>query len=76
MYNYADSSWNNIYQWPLWVRPDSLLKDRIDWKQVVWHTKVRNIFYKNGIAFTDVLETQNQYLSIDDTKFNVKNFKK
>ena len=51
-YKYDRSkNWNNINQWPFWIRPESLSKDKLDdYIQVVWHSYVdrwTRLFHKN-----------------------------
>jgi hypothetical protein len=43
-YQNADSSGDNVYQSPIWVRPKSLLADPlVGFKQVVGHTRMKNM---------------------------------
>jgi hypothetical protein len=50
---------DNITQGPLWIRPGSLLKDKLDnYKQIVGHTKVKNIETKDEITFIDCLDSK------------------
>lgn len=61
--NYGD----DITQSPLWVRPHSLLEDRIDeYKQVVGHTKQDHILLYDVICI-DTLEFGNEYLIINNS---------
>lgn len=56
---------NNIWQGPLWVRPESLLMDKIlGYTQVVGHTEMLTILYGDGVYFIDCLE-ENYYLYSD-----------
>ena len=56
---------NNIWQGPLWVRPQSLLMDKIlGYTQVVGHTEMLTILYGDGVYFIDCLE-ENYYLYSD-----------
>lgn len=52
-----DTYGDNITQSPIWVRPRSLLSDKIDrFKQVVGHSRVSKIKEINGVCFIDVLD--------------------
>jgi hypothetical protein len=54
---YTDSYGDNIWQGPLWVRPDSLDADKIyGYIQVVGHTEGDKIKYKNDVYYIDALE--------------------
>lgn len=56
---------DNVFQGPLWVRPDSLLKDKIgNYKQVVGHTRFNNLSITDSIYFIDTLQTSHEYLEI------------
>lgn len=64
-FSMSDNYGDNIWQGPLWVRPRSLIVDKIDgYKQVVGHTEMNSILDKNGIYFIDCLE-ENYYLYSD-----------
>lgn len=46
---------------PIWVRPRSLLKDCVDeYKQIVGHTKYKEITHINNITFIDCLDTKQE----------------
>ena len=46
---------DDVTQGPLWVRPQSLVKDKLDgYKQIVGHTKVQKIFTESDITFIDL----------------------
>lgn len=63
-----DNSGDDITQSPLWVRPHSLLENRIDgYKQVVGHTRQKNIILYD-VMFIDTLEYGNEYLIINNDK--------
>lgn len=66
--------WNDIYQSPIWIRPESLEKDSYPMKQVVGHTSHRKIsFSPNGqIAYIDTLWTCGEYLAVENGKFKVR----
>ncbi len=58
---YGDS----INEGPLWVRPKSLIKDKIDgYIQVVGHTSFLCRVFEQGIHFTDVLDNQLDFLTL------------
>ena len=59
---------DDVTQSPLWVRPHSLLENRIDgYKQVVGHTRQKNIILYD-VMFIDTLEYGNEYLIINNDK--------
>jgi len=54
---HTDSYGNNIWQGPLWVRLDSLNADKIyGYTQVVGHTEMSGIKYRDGVYYIDALE--------------------
>lgn len=54
---YTSSYGDNIWQGPLWVRPDSLDADKIKgYIQVVGHTESDRIKFKNNVYYIDALE--------------------
>jgi len=54
---YTDHYGDNVWQGPLWVRPDSLNADRIEgWTQVVGHTEGDSIKFRNNVYYIDALE--------------------
>lgn len=58
---------NEVTQSPVWVRPRSLIKDRLDgFTQVVGHTKLKKLKPGNEIVFIDTLGTSGEYLVIED----------
>lgn len=59
-----DTSGDNITQGPLWIRPNSLLKDRISGTQVVGHTAVKDITIIEDIYFIDCLDKKTKILEI------------
>lgn len=69
---FASPYGDNIWQSPLWVRPDSLIKDGIEgYNQVVGHTTQDKLTVKkrkNGdkFYFIDTLGTSKEYLIIED----------
>jgi len=53
-FNGRDIFGNDVTQGPLWIRPDSLLLDRIDdWTQIVGHTQFPEITRKDKVIFID-----------------------
>lgn len=74
----ADPSGNNIWQSPIWVRPESLMRDRHNFKkdiiQVVGHTQQRKIDIEGKATggryyFIDTLGTSGEYLVIKNNIF-------
>ncbi len=64
---------DNKAESPIWVRPRSLLLDKLPtWKMVVGHTNVISINTKDDIWFTDC-PTRNpqEYLTIKDGEFKI-----
>jgi predicted MPP superfamily phosphohydrolase len=65
---------DDITQTPIWVRPDSLIKDKIKgYYQVVGHTTQDKIMSANGVVFIDTLGTSGEYLEIIDGTFAIVN---
>jgi hypothetical protein len=57
---------DDICQTPVWVRPESLIADKLDnYKQVVGHTTQEKIVIYDGIAFIDTLASE-EYLVIEN----------
>ena len=66
-YRYTDPFGDNVYQGPLWIRPKSILKDKIDgFIQIVGHTHQKKLILSNDVILTDVFDTVNKYLILDD----------
>lgn len=66
-YRYTDPYGDNIYQGPLWIRPKSIVKDKIDgFVQIVGHTHHKKLILSNDVIFTDVFDSVNEYLILDD----------
>ncbi len=62
---HSDSYGDNIWQGPLWVRPDSLNADRIEGlTQIVGHTESERIKFRNNVYYIDALEA-GCYLAFD-----------
>lgn len=58
---------DDICQSPVWVRPDSLLKDRIDnYAQVVGHTQQDKIIATDDVILIDTLGISGEWLQIVD----------
>ena len=68
-----DSSGDDVTQSPIWVRPDSLKKDKLDhYIQLVGHTVQEKLLIENDFAFIDTLGTTREYLVIDNKEMKVK----
>lgn len=68
----SDPYGDNVYQSPTWVRPVSLLRDKLDgYIQVVGHTKTRfsGVQSFKDVFFTDCLDLSEGYLVIEGTEF-------
>lgn len=60
-----DPSGDDVSQSPVWIRPRSLQKCKIDnCTHIVGHTSVENIEYENNVYFIDCLSTVNNILII------------
>lgn len=72
----TDRGWSNpygdnIFQSPLWIRPKSLLEDKIDgYRQIVGHTQMKSIGLEASVKFIDTLEV-GQYLIYENNKFKI-----
>ncbi|MDJ1495371.1 metallophosphoesterase [Cytophagaceae bacterium DM2B3-1] len=63
----CDFSGDDITQPPTWVRPASLLADKLDgYIQIVGHTTQTNLAIIDQVAFADTLGTSGEYLTIED----------
>ena len=63
---------DEICQSPLWVRPASLLTDKITgYRQVVGHTVHRELTITDGVTFIDCLPTSGEYLVVEDGEFRI-----
>jgi predicted MPP superfamily phosphohydrolase len=68
--NYSPSG-DDICQTPVWVRPRSLLKDRIEgFVQIVGHTAQKKLKITNDVVVIDTIATSGQYLQIVDGKMS------
>lgn len=64
---------DNITQGPMWIRPMSLLSDKLyNYTQIVGHTEDDTIKEKSGVWFIDNLE-KGGYLVIEDKNFSINN---
>lgn len=72
----SDPYGNAIWQGPLWVRPDSLLKDKIaGYTQIVGHTEFDNIRFKDDVYFIDALPA-GEYLRCKNGKIEIMSIEK
>ncbi|NJO64829.1 MAG: hypothetical protein HC836_43870 [Richelia sp. RM2_1_2] len=64
---------DDVCQPPIWVRPRSLMRDKIDgYTQIVGHTTVRAIVDAGiGVVMIDALGTSKEFISIDDGQINI-----
>ncbi len=72
--NYYSPYGDEICQTPIWVRPNSLEKDRLnDFIQIVGHTQQTklNPVPKFDVVYCDALNTSDEYLIIDGDKLDV-----
>lgn len=64
-----DSYGNNQYQSPIWIRPESLIQDKINddtnMIQIVGHTHVEKIVFNDNLYFVDCWDSCNEYLVCD-----------
>lgn len=67
---------DEITQTPIWVRPRSLRKDRIEnYRQVVGHTIQPQLTADQEIALIDTLGTSGEYLEVREGEFGTKALK-
>ncbi len=67
-----DPSGDDPEQPPVWVRPRSLLSDRIEgYTQIVEHTVQERIVLSDEVIFIDTLGTSREYLVWEDGTFDV-----
>lgn len=71
-FNGIEPSGNDITQSPIWVRPPSLVKDKIPITQVIGHTIVSEIVSYNDIYFIDTMQTSREYLVFEEGKPSVR----
>ena len=66
------STGDDITQSPIWIRPSSLAKDKIDdYVQVVGHTACPNIKIENDIVMIDTLGFSKEYILIQDNQMHI-----
>lgn len=64
---------DDVCQSPIWVRPQSLLIDKIDnYTQIVGHTQQNKLTQIGEAVFIDTLGTSGEYLQITDGKMEAK----
>ncbi len=62
---------DTISQSPLWIRPNSLLKDKLEnYRQIVGHTSMTEPITEDGIWFNDMMPKY--YIIIEDGEINFK----
>lgn len=67
MYKGYDGYGDTISQSPIWIRPYSLLQDKVDgYRQIVGHTHYKTPTEKDGIYFNDMMP--HHYIIIEDNK--------
>jgi hypothetical protein len=58
---------DDVTQTPIWVRPNSLLEDRVPgYIQVVGHTQQRHITLSTDVILIDALGATGEYLAINN----------
>ena len=71
--NNYDSTGDDITQSPIWVRPKSLYRDKIEgYVQVVGHTRQEKISISDGIVLIDTLGSSAEYLMVEDGEISVR----
>jgi hypothetical protein len=69
-----DGYGDTISQSPLWIRPHSLLKCKVDgYRQVVGHTHLRTPVEQDGIWFND--QMPEYYVVVEDGEISFKELK-
>ena len=72
-----DAYGDEVEQSPIWVRPDSLLADRVDnCTQIVGHTTQYQLVPDSKVTFIDALGTSGEYLCITDGYMQVHHSKR
>lgn len=72
-----DGYGNTISQSPLWIRPQSLLKSKVDgYRQIVGHTNMGTPVDEQGLYFNDLLPEYYIIVEDGDIKFVKNEFKK
>jgi len=69
----SDPKGDNVYQSPMWVRPQSLIKDGLkEYLHIVGHTQTQRIFKSENCIFIDALNSEGgQFLVWDDGKIQI-----
>ena len=68
---FGDPSGNDVTQSPIWVRPNSLLQDKLDkYIQIVGHTQQDKLTLINNVAFIDTLGTSGEFLILEKDKIS------
>ena len=62
---------DDITQSPIWVRPASLIKDGVDYVQVVGHTSQNEIYIHCNYLFIDTLGSSKEYLCIENNQTSI-----
>lgn len=63
---YTNACGDNVWQSPMWTRPQSLYQDKIpNYIQVVGHTAVHDLTLKNDIWLTDCQEFTDNFLILE-----------
>ncbi len=64
---YMNMYGDDVTQTPIWVRPNSLMRDQLDdYTQVVGHTTQRKLELADNVILIDTLGTSGEYLIITD----------
>jgi len=65
-FNGLDSSGNDKTQSCIWIRPQALLCSKVkDYKQIVGHTPIKDIFTQDDITFCDCLDYQTKFFEFE-----------
>ena len=65
------SNGNNVYQSPIWLRPECLKEDGLEnYIQVIGHTKQKAISHQNNLILIDALGSSNEYLCIENNEIS------
>ena len=68
---------DDVYQSPIWVRPQSLLENMVEgYTHVVGHTQKDKMYIFKDLCLIDTLGTSGEYLEINDGVFTAKTNKK
>lgn len=61
----TDKTGDSVESSPIWIRPQSLLKDKAFNKQIVGHTIHKSVTIVDSVIFTDCHAFKNQYVCIE-----------